>query len=71
MSLHLMMILGIKNRFFVFSNWLYKYFTYDQNLRLIFKEFYKPAQKDFHKNKSVIETGVTILDKKISESHSL
>ncbi|MCZ2460476.1 MAG: NAD(P)/FAD-dependent oxidoreductase [Chitinophagales bacterium] len=71
MSLHLMMILGIKNRFFVFSNWLYKYFTYDQNLRLIFKEFYKPAQKDFHKNKSVIETGATILDKKISESHSL
>ncbi len=39
MSLHLMLILGVKNRFFVFSNWLYNYFTYDQNLRLIFKEF--------------------------------
>jgi NADH dehydrogenase len=25
----------------VFSNWLYNYFTYDQNLRLIFKEFYR------------------------------
>lgn len=37
MSLHLMMILGVKNRFFVFNHWLYKYFTYDQNLRLIFK----------------------------------
>ncbi len=40
MGLHLMLILGVKNRFFVFSNWLYNYFTYDQNLRLIFKEFY-------------------------------
>jgi NADH dehydrogenase len=39
MGLHLMLILGVKNRFFVFSNWLYSYFTYDQNLRLIFKEF--------------------------------
>lgn len=41
MSLHLMLILGVKNRFSVFSNWLYNYFTRDQNLRLIFKEFYK------------------------------
>ncbi|MFZ1786646.1 MAG: NAD(P)/FAD-dependent oxidoreductase [Ferruginibacter sp.] len=41
MGLHLMLILGVKNRFFVFSNWLYSYFTYDQNLRLIFKEFYR------------------------------
>jgi NADH:ubiquinone reductase (H+-translocating) len=38
MGLHLMLILGVKNRFFVFSNWLYNYCTYDQNLRLIFKE---------------------------------
>ena len=41
MGLHLMLILGVKNRFFVFSNWLYNYLTYDQNLRLIFKEFYR------------------------------
>jgi NADH:ubiquinone reductase (H+-translocating) len=39
MGLHLMLILGVKNRFFVFCNWLYNYFTYDQNLRLMFKEF--------------------------------
>ena len=39
MGLHLMLILGVKNRFFVFINWLYNYITYDQNLRLIFKEF--------------------------------
>ena len=45
MGLHLMLILGVKNRFFVFSNWLYNYFTYDQNLRLIFKEFYREKRK--------------------------
>jgi NADH dehydrogenase len=37
MTLHLMLILGVKNRFFVFCNWLYNYFTRDQSLRLIFK----------------------------------
>ncbi len=41
--LHLMLILGVKNRLFVFLNWVYNYFTYDQSLRLIFKEFSKPA----------------------------
>ena len=39
MFLHLMLILGVKNRLFVFLNWLYNYLTYDQNLRLIFREF--------------------------------
>lgn len=46
MGLHLMLILGVKNRFFVFTNWLYNYITYDQNLRLIFKEFNKPEKKE-------------------------
>jgi NADH dehydrogenase len=41
MGLHLMLILGVKNRFFVFVNWLYNYITYDQNLRLMFREFNK------------------------------
>jgi len=45
MGLHLMLILGVKNRFFVFLNWLYNYFTYDPNLRLIFREFYRPRKK--------------------------
>jgi NADH dehydrogenase len=45
MGLHLMLILGVKNRFFVFSNWLYNYLTYDQNLRLIFKEFNRAERK--------------------------
>ncbi len=46
MGLHLMLILGVKNRFFVFCNWLYNYFTYDQNLRLIFKQFYRERSKE-------------------------
>jgi NADH dehydrogenase len=44
MSLHLMLILGVKNRFFVFINWLTSYFTRDQNLRLIF--LLKTGQKN-------------------------
>ncbi len=45
MGLHLMLILGVKNKFFVFTNWLYNYVTYDQSLRLIFKEFYRAPKK--------------------------
>lgn len=44
MSLHLVLILGVKNRLFVFLNWIYNYFTYDQSLRLIFKVFYRPRK---------------------------
>ena len=44
MSLHLFLILGVKNRLIVFINWIVNYFTYDPNLRLIFKEFYRPKQ---------------------------
>lgn len=42
MGLHLFLILGVKNRLFIFINWVTSYFTYDQSLRLIFKEFYRP-----------------------------
>lgn len=45
MGLHLMLLLGIKNRLFVFLNWVYNYVTYDQSLRLLFKEFYRPKRE--------------------------
>ena len=45
MGLHLFLILGVKNRLIVFINWIYNYFTYDQSLRLIFKEFYRPVKR--------------------------
>jgi NADH dehydrogenase len=46
MGLHLVLLLGVKNRLAVFSNWIYNYITYDQNLRLIFKEFYRPKKPE-------------------------
>ena len=42
MSLHLMLILGVKNRLFIFLNWLYNYFSRDQSLRLLFS---RPLKK--------------------------
>ncbi|MGE5519955.1 MAG: NAD(P)/FAD-dependent oxidoreductase [Candidatus Dadabacteria bacterium] len=42
MGLHLFLILGVKNKLMVFINWFVNYLTYDQSLRLIFKEFYRP-----------------------------
>lgn len=39
MFLHLMLILGVKNKLLVFINWMWKYFTFDQSLRLIIKPF--------------------------------
>ena len=37
MFVHLMAILGVKNKVMVFINWLWNYITYDQSLRLIIK----------------------------------
>ncbi len=34
---HLFAIMGVKNRFFVFQNWVWNYLTYDQSLRLVIK----------------------------------
>jgi NADH dehydrogenase len=45
MGLHLFLLVGVKNRLQVFVNWMYNYFTYDQNLRLIFREFSRPEKK--------------------------
>ena len=35
---HLMAILGQKNKILIFINWLWNYFTYDQSLRLILRQ---------------------------------
>lgn len=37
MFVHLMSILGVKNKIMIFINWFWSYFTYDQSLRLIIK----------------------------------
>lgn len=38
MFVHLMSIVGVKNRVFIFLNWLWNYMTYDQSLRLIIRQ---------------------------------
>ena len=58
MGLHLFLILGVKNKIIVFINWIYNYITYDQSLRLIFKEFYRPRQKAEAKENASAQTGV-------------
>lgn len=42
MGLHLFLLLGVKNKFAVFGNWIYNYITYDNNFRLIFRAFNRP-----------------------------
>lgn len=46
MGLHLFLLVGVKNRLQVFVNWMYNYLTYDQNLRLIFREFNRRPSHD-------------------------
>jgi NADH dehydrogenase len=36
---HLYQLLGIKNKLFVFINWVWNYLTYDQSLRLIIRPY--------------------------------
>jgi NADH dehydrogenase len=58
MGLHLFLILGVKNRFFIFINWVYSYFTRDQNLRLIFRETPKKTAEARTKEKPADVVGV-------------
>ncbi len=41
MFVHLMAIVGVKNRMLIFINWFWNYVTYDQSLRLIIKPMVK------------------------------
>jgi len=42
---HLMAIVGVKNRVFIFINWVWNYFTHDQSLRLILSAKAKEVKK--------------------------
>ena len=41
---HLFTIVGVKNRVFIFLNWSWNYFTYDQSLRLLIR--HKPSSNN-------------------------
>jgi NADH:ubiquinone reductase (H+-translocating) len=52
MFVHLMSIVGVKNRLLIFINWLWNYLTYDQSLRLILR----PSSKNKVEVKKITET---------------
>ncbi|HNP17322.1 MAG TPA: NAD(P)/FAD-dependent oxidoreductase [Fulvivirga sp.] len=45
MFVHLISIIGFRNRIIVFSNWVWNYFTYDKGTRLIIRKFIPNNQK--------------------------
>jgi NADH dehydrogenase len=51
MGVHLFSILGIKNKLFIFINWVWNYVTYDQSLRLIIKPIMKFGGKNIFSSK--------------------
>jgi glycosyltransferase involved in cell wall biosynthesis len=44
MLVHLMSIVGVKNRLLIFINWVWNYISYDQSLRLIIKPRHKEIE---------------------------
>lgn len=57
MAVHLMSIIGLKNRVLILVNWIWQYITYDQSLRLIIKPEVKktyPARKENQLNSKKI-----------------
>lgn len=45
MFVHLMAIVGVKNRLLIFINWLWSYVTFDQSLRLVLRPSEKAKQR--------------------------
>jgi NADH dehydrogenase len=39
MALHLMLLVGYRNRLIVFVNWVWSYISYDRNIRLIIRPY--------------------------------
>lgn len=46
--IHLMSIVGVKNRLFIFVDWMWSYVTYDQSLRLLIKPRKEKNITDIH-----------------------
>ncbi len=55
MFIHLVSLIGFKNKLIVFLNWFWNYFTYDQSLRLIIKPSHKRlSEKEVTKDEEII-----------------
>ena len=50
MFIHLISIIGFRNKIVVFSNWVWNYFTYDRGMRLIIRPFIKQENKYLNMN---------------------
>lgn len=50
MMVHLMSIIGVKNRLFILINWIWQYVTYDQSLRLIIRPSERKSKPSATKN---------------------
>jgi NADH:ubiquinone reductase (H+-translocating) len=50
MMVHLMSIIGVKNRLFILINWIWQYVTYDQSLRLIIRPSERKSKPSVIKN---------------------
>ena len=46
MFVHLVQIIGIRNKLVIFSNWAWNYFTYDRGTRLIIRTFKPKWEKE-------------------------
>ncbi|HWH62366.1 MAG TPA: hypothetical protein VNS50_03805, partial [Ginsengibacter sp.] len=61
MLVHLMSIIGVKNRLFILINWTWLYITYDQSLRLIIKPSFKNNESKLYGERAGIANGGKLL----------
>jgi NADH dehydrogenase len=45
MFVHLLYLVGFRNKWTVFNNWIWNYFTYDRGIRLIIRPFNQEEKK--------------------------
>lgn len=50
MFVHLMSLIGFRNKFLVFWNWMYNYLMFDRQARLIVRPYKKKNEESFNKN---------------------
>ncbi|WP_443939674.1 NAD(P)/FAD-dependent oxidoreductase [Pedobacter sp. MW01-1-1] len=55
MFVHLMTLVGFRNKIIVFVNWVWSYFSYDRGARLIIRTFAKDRSIDYRTNVSLPE----------------
>lgn len=49
---HLTQIVGLRNKFYVYLNWVYNYFTYDRSARLLLE----PGEEEAESEQSILRS---------------